>query len=196
MDPMPSRAARTAYVVLTVSFLDHRGRRADPGGPPTLRAVQDASTLTLTGELLRRRRPASPRRSRARGTLPVYVDLADPSPSQRVIATVPVFVWWALGSSSCGSCGSGTNRRERGSVQHVERHQAAAARRALPGGLPARDDHRGLFGDCSSPPMCGRVDRSRPGGSRPDSPPSPPRRSWLPSPVRARRGVRVRRAAP
>jgi hypothetical protein len=30
------------------------------------------------------------------GPLPVNVDLADPSLSQRVIATVPVLVWWAL----------------------------------------------------------------------------------------------------
>ena len=95
MDPMPSRAARTAYLVLTVIFwitvvgglilVAHR----------LVGFGQDSGTLTL---------PASvsvddvqlPEAFEVAGPLPVNVDLADPSPSQRVIATVPVFVWWAL----------------------------------------------------------------------------------------------------
>lgn len=95
MDPMPSRAARTAYLVLTVIFwitaviglilVAHR----------LVGFGQDSGTLTL---------PASvsvddvrlPETFEIAGPLPVNVDLADPSLSQRVIATVPVFVWWAL----------------------------------------------------------------------------------------------------
>ena len=95
MDPMPSRAARTAYLVLTLIFwitvvaglvlVAHR----------LVGFGQDSGTLTL---------PASvsvndvrlPETFEIAGPLPVNVDLADPSLSQRVIATVPVFVWWAL----------------------------------------------------------------------------------------------------
>jgi DUF2975 family protein len=95
MDPMPSRAARTAYLVLTVILwitvviglilVAHR----------LVGFGQDSGTLTL---------PASvsvddvrlPETFEVAGPLPVNVDLADPSLSQRVIATVPVFVWWAL----------------------------------------------------------------------------------------------------
>jgi hypothetical protein len=95
MDPMPSRAARSAYLVLTVIFwitvvvglvlVAHR----------LFGLLQDSGTLTL---------PASvsvedvrlPERFEIGGPLPVNVDLVDPSMLQRVIATVPVFVWWAL----------------------------------------------------------------------------------------------------
>jgi hypothetical protein len=95
MDPMPSRAARTAYLVLTVIFwmtlviglvlVAHR----------LVGFGQDSGTLTF---------PASvsvddvrlPETFEIAGPLPVNVDLADPSLPQRVIATVPVFVWWAL----------------------------------------------------------------------------------------------------
>jgi hypothetical protein len=95
MDPMPSRAARTAYIVLTVIFwitavvglilVAHR----------LFGLLQDSGTLTL---------PASvsvddvqlPEAFEIAGSLPVNVDLVDPSLTQRVIATVPIFVWWAL----------------------------------------------------------------------------------------------------
>ena len=95
MDPMPSRAARTAYLVLTVIFwitvvvgLIRVAHRLVGFG-------QDSGTLTL---------PASvsvddvrlPEAFEIAGPLPVNVDVVDPSLSQRVIATVPVFVWWAL----------------------------------------------------------------------------------------------------
>ena len=57
--------------------------------------LQDSGTLTL---------PASvsvddvrlPEGFEIGGPLPVNVDLVDPSLAQRVIATVPVSVWWAL----------------------------------------------------------------------------------------------------
>ena len=92
---MPSRAARTAYVVLTVIFwitvvvglvlVAHR----------LVGFGQDSGTLTL---------PASvsvndlrlPDGFEIAGPLPVNVDVADPSLSQRVIATVPVFCLFAL----------------------------------------------------------------------------------------------------
>ncbi|MDP9119380.1 MAG: DUF2975 domain-containing protein [Actinomycetota bacterium] len=95
MDPMPSRAARTAYLVLTVIFwitvvaglilVAHR----------LFGLLQDSQTLTV---------PASaaiddvrlPEAFEIAGPLPVNVDIADPSLTQRVIATVPPFVWWAL----------------------------------------------------------------------------------------------------
>jgi hypothetical protein len=95
MDPMPSRAARTAYLVLTVIFwiavlaglivVAHR----------LFGFGQDSGTLTL---------PASvsvqdvrlPEAFEIGGPLRVNVDVRDPSPSQRVIATVPPLVWWTL----------------------------------------------------------------------------------------------------
>jgi hypothetical protein len=95
MDPMPSRAARTAYFVLTVLLwitvvaglilVAHR----------LFGLLQDSQTLTV---------PASaaiddvrlPEAFEIAGPLPVNVDIADPSLTQRVIATVPPFVWWAL----------------------------------------------------------------------------------------------------
>lgn len=95
MDPMPSRAARTAYLVLTVFLwitvvaglilVAHR----------LFGLLQDSQTLTV---------PASaaiddvrlPEGFEIAGPLPVNVDIADPSLTQRVIATVPPFVWWAL----------------------------------------------------------------------------------------------------
>ena len=95
MDQMPSRAARTAYLVLTVIFwitvvvgmivVAHR----------LFGLLQDSQTLTV---------PASvavddvrlPEAFEIAGPLPVNVDIADPSLTQRVIATVPIFVWWTL----------------------------------------------------------------------------------------------------
>jgi hypothetical protein len=95
MNPMPSRAARTAHLVLTVIFwitvvvglvlVAHR----------LFGLLQDSGTLTL---------PASvsvedvqlPETFEIAGPLPVNVDVVDPSLTQRVIATVPIAVWWAL----------------------------------------------------------------------------------------------------
>jgi DUF2975 family protein len=95
MDPMPSRAARTAYLVLTVIFwitviiglilVAHR----------LVGFGQDSGTLTLPASVSVNDVPL-PEGFEIAGPLPVNVDLADPSVSQRLIATVPVFVWWAL----------------------------------------------------------------------------------------------------
>ena len=95
MDPMPSRAARTAYLVLTVIFwitvviglilVAHR----------LFGLLQDSGTLTLPASVSVNDVPL-PEGFEIAGPLPVNVDLADPSVSQRLIATVPVFVWWAL----------------------------------------------------------------------------------------------------
>jgi hypothetical protein len=94
MDPMPSRAARTAYLVLTVIFwlavvagliaVLHRlfGLGQDSGFL-TLPATVNVPDVGLPG-------------FEGGGALPVSVDIRDPSTSLRVIATVPVFVWWAL----------------------------------------------------------------------------------------------------
>jgi Protein of unknown function (DUF2975) len=94
MDPMPSRAARTASIVITVilwitvilglilvahslfGFLQHSGTLTVPASV----SVSDV---------------ALPDGFEIGGPLPVNVDLADPSLTQRLIATVPVFVWWA-----------------------------------------------------------------------------------------------------
>ena len=95
MDPMPSRAARTAYLVLTVIFwitvvvglilVAHRlfGLLQDSGtlSVPASAAVEDVQL---------------PEAFEIAGPLPVTVDLADPSLLQRVIATVPISVWWVL----------------------------------------------------------------------------------------------------
>ena len=97
MDPMPSRAGRAAYVVLSVSFwiavfvglllVSHR----------LFGLLQDAGTMTI---------PASfyvdvplPPDSFEEGhaaSVSVSVDVHDPSLKQRVIAAVPVLVWWTL----------------------------------------------------------------------------------------------------
>jgi DUF2975 family protein len=95
MDRMPTRAARTAYLVLTVILwitvvaglilVAHR----------LFGLLQDSTTLSLPASVSVAdvRLPGS---FEIAGPLPVTVDLADPSLLQRVIATVPVFVWWTL----------------------------------------------------------------------------------------------------
>jgi hypothetical protein len=95
MDPMPSRAARTAYVVLTVIFwivvvvglvlVAHR----------LFGFLQDSGTLTLPASVSVNDVPL-PEAFEIAGPLPVDVDLADPSLTQRLIASVPVLVWWVL----------------------------------------------------------------------------------------------------
>jgi DUF2975 family protein len=95
MDRMPTRAARTAYLVLTVILwmtvvaglilVAHR----------LFGLLQDSTTLSLPASVSVAdvRLPAS---FEIAGPLPVTVDLVDPSLLQRVIATVPILVWWAL----------------------------------------------------------------------------------------------------
>ena len=95
MDPMPSRAARTASLVLTVIFWITVVAGLVVVAHRLFGLLQDSGTLTL---------PASvsvndvrlPETFEIAGPLPVNVDLVGPSLLQRVIATVPVFVWWAL----------------------------------------------------------------------------------------------------
>lgn len=95
MDPMPSRAARTASLVLTVllwitviaalGLVAHR----------LFGLLQDSHVLTV---------PASaavddvrlPEAFEIAGPLPVNVDIVEPSLWQRVIVTVPGLVWLAL----------------------------------------------------------------------------------------------------
>lgn len=95
MDPMPSRAARTAYLVLTVIFLITVVAGLVLVAHRLFGLLQDSHTLSV---------PASisvddvrlPETFEIAGPLPVTVDLVGPSVMQRVIATVPVLVWWAL----------------------------------------------------------------------------------------------------
>jgi hypothetical protein len=97
MDPMPTRATRAAYVVLTVSFwiavvvglllLSHR----------LFGLLQDAGTMTIPATFLVEDVPLPPETFEERGgPVTVSVDVHDPSMKQRVIAAVPVLVWWAL----------------------------------------------------------------------------------------------------
>jgi hypothetical protein len=95
MDPMPSRAARTAYLVLTVFLglailagliqVTHR----------LLGFGQDSGFLTFTAHF-----SVSdvrlPERFEIAGPLPLNVDIVDPSLTQRLIATAPPLVWWGL----------------------------------------------------------------------------------------------------
>jgi hypothetical protein len=95
MDPTPSRAARIANLVLTVTLwitvlvalvlVSHR----------LFGFLQDSHTLSLPASVSVERVPL-PERFEIAGPLPVTVDLVDPSLRQRVIATVPVLAWWAL----------------------------------------------------------------------------------------------------
>ena len=97
MDPMPTRATRAAYVVLTVSFwiavvvglllVSHR----------LFGLLQDAGTMTIPATFLVEDVPLPPETFEERGgPVTVSVDVHDPSTMQRVIAAVPVLVWWAL----------------------------------------------------------------------------------------------------
>jgi hypothetical protein len=95
MDPMPSRAARTAYLVLTVIFWIAVVAGLIVVAHRLFGFGQDSGTLTL---------PASisvqdvrlPEAFEIGGPMRVNVDVRHPSLSQRVIATVPPLVWWTL----------------------------------------------------------------------------------------------------
>ena len=97
MDPMPSRAARTAYVVLTVSFwiavvvgvllVSHR----------LFGLLQDAGTMTISASFnVDVPLPPGTFEEGHAASVSVSVDVHDPSMKQRVIAAVPVLVWWTL----------------------------------------------------------------------------------------------------
>ena len=146
MDPMPTRATRAAYVVLTVSFwiavvvglllVSHR----------LFGLLQDAGTMTIPATFLVEDVPLPPETFEERGgPVTVSVDVHDPSTKQRVIAAVPVLVWWALVAVVLWLLRRVVrHRREGGPVPALERHEAAVARRDLPAGLPARDVRRAL----------------------------------------------------
>lgn len=95
MDPMPSRAARTAYLVLTVLLWITLFAGLVLVAHRLFGLLQDSQTLTV---------PANagvedvrlPDAFEIAGPLPVNVDVVEPSVVQRVIATVPALVRWAL----------------------------------------------------------------------------------------------------
>jgi hypothetical protein len=95
MDPMPSRAARTASLVITVLLSVTVVVGAALVAHSLFGLFQDSGALSV---------PTSTRVDDVQlpdgfeiaGPLPVTADVVHPSLLQRVIATVPVFVWWAL----------------------------------------------------------------------------------------------------
>lgn len=95
MDPRPSRAARAASLVLTVMLWITVLAGLGVVAHRLLGLLQDSSRLsiptTLTVEGVR-----LPETFEIAGPLPVTVDLVEPNLTQRVIATVPPLVWWAL----------------------------------------------------------------------------------------------------
>ena len=95
MEPTPSRAVRIAYVVITLLFCGFVVAGSIQVAPRLLGLLQDASRLSVPAET-----PAQgvrlPETFEIAGTLPVTADLIDPNVGQRVIATVPTLVWWAL----------------------------------------------------------------------------------------------------
>ena len=97
MDPMPSRATRTAYLVLTVSFwiavvvgvllVSHR----------LFGLLQDAGTMTIPASFdVDVPLPPETFEEGHAASVSVSVDVHDPSMKQRVIAAVPLLVWWTL----------------------------------------------------------------------------------------------------
>ena len=97
MDPMPLRAARVAYVVLSVSFwiavfvglllVSHR----------LFGLLQDDGTMTIPASFyVDVPLPPETFEEGHAASVSVSVDVHDPSMKQRVIAAVPVLVWWTL----------------------------------------------------------------------------------------------------
>ena len=93
MDPMPSRAARTASVVIAVIFWITVIVGAILVAHSLFGFLQDSGTLTVPASVSVNDVPL-PDGFEIGGPLPVNVDLVEPSLTQRLIATVPVFVWW------------------------------------------------------------------------------------------------------
>ena len=94
MDPMPSRAARTASIVITVIFWITVIVGVILVAHNLFGLLQDSGTLTVPGSVSVNDVPL-PGGFEIGGPLPVNVDLVHPSLTQRLIATVPVLVWWA-----------------------------------------------------------------------------------------------------
>jgi hypothetical protein len=95
MDPMPSRAARVAYLVITVLMWITVVVGAAAGAHRLFGLFQDAGVLSVPTSTPVEDVPL-PDRFEIAGPLPVTADLVHPSFLQRVIATVPVLVWWVL----------------------------------------------------------------------------------------------------
>lgn len=94
MDPMPSRAARTASIVITVIFWITVIVGLVLVAHGLFGFLQDSGTLTIPASANVEDIPL-PEGFEVGGPVPVNVDLVEPSLLQRVIATVPVLVWWA-----------------------------------------------------------------------------------------------------
>jgi Protein of unknown function (DUF2975) len=95
MDPMPSRAARTAYFVLTVLLWITVAAGLILVAHRLFGLLQDSQTLTVPASAAVEAVPL-PEAFEIAGPLPVNVDIANPSLAQRVIATVPTLVWGTL----------------------------------------------------------------------------------------------------
>ncbi len=95
MDPMPSRAARTAALVLMVLFWITVVAGLLVLGHHLFGLGQDSGTMTVPAKAAVED-VRLPEAFEIAGPLPVNVDVVDPSLTQRVIATVPPLVWWTL----------------------------------------------------------------------------------------------------
>ena len=95
MDPMPSRAARTAYVVIMVLFWITVVVGAVLVATRLFGLFQDSAVMTVPATTPVDDVPL-PEGFEIAGPLPVNADLPDPSTLQRAIATVPIVAWWAL----------------------------------------------------------------------------------------------------
>ena len=94
MDTMRTRAARAAFVVVTVLFWMTVVLGLIVVADRLFGVFQD-SRLTVPASV-----PVTdvrlPETFEVGGPLPVNVDVVDPSLAQRLIATAPVLAWWAL----------------------------------------------------------------------------------------------------
>lgn len=95
MDPIPSRAARTAYLMLTILFLIAVVAGVVVVAHRLVGLGQDSSRLSVPAGVAVSDVELPPTLEIA-GPLPVTVDVVGPSMAQRVIATVPALAWWAL----------------------------------------------------------------------------------------------------
>ena len=95
MDPIPSRAARTAYLMLTILFLIAVVAGVVVVAHRLVGFGQDSSRLSVPAGVAVSDVELPPTLEIA-GPLPVTVDVVGPSMAQRVIATVPALAWWAL----------------------------------------------------------------------------------------------------
>ena len=95
MDPMPSRTARTAYLVLTVVFWLALVIGAILVSHRLFGLLQDAGTMTIPASFyVDVPLPPETFEEGHAASVAVSVDVHDPSRTQRVSAAVPVFVWW------------------------------------------------------------------------------------------------------